>query len=223
MNSMVYIREETDSTPLTNSLQDKICIRDAGKCLQRVVVLQSGENPQKHTLFLSNLTKRLLQPDQLCFVWDFLFPEYNKDDLHCFPRRAEKRQFLQRQKIPFHPKTRADDLHAGSGMKEYCKLDRVSALDLSKLALFHIWDSQGTRAAAAKQTLSPRRPEIHLISSHFQPANGALQAESQAGFPSNEAFQGNCSLLLLSLVGRNTGQPIQRSDKLFLDRFVLVT
>lgn len=33
MNSMVYIREEKDSTPLTNSLQDKICIQNAGKCL----------------------------------------------------------------------------------------------------------------------------------------------------------------------------------------------
>lgn len=62
-------------------------------------------------------------------------------------------------------------------MKEYYKLDVVSDLVLSMLALFRIQESQGTHAAAAKQTLSPHRPEIHLISPPFQPANEALQAE----------------------------------------------
>lgn len=125
------------------------------------------------------------QIDQLCFVHDFLFPEYNEDLLHCFPGRAEKGRVSTEGKIPFPPKTRDDDFHAGNRTKEYFQLDRVSARDLSKLALFHIQESQGPHAAAGKQTLSPRRPKIHLNSPPFQPAHGALQAESQAGFPSS--------------------------------------
>ena len=151
--------------------------------------LEGGCSPKSlkstKTYTLPFQTNRLLQTDQLCFVQDSLFPEYNEDHLHSFPRRREKGRVSAEGKISFHSKTRADDLHAGSRMKEYCKLDRVSALDLSKLALFHIRESQGTRAAAAKPALSPCRSEIHLISPLCQPANGALQAESQAGFPSS--------------------------------------
>lgn len=208
MSSNLLVRENT-APPLTNSLRDKTRIQDAGKCVQRVFVLQSGWNPKKPILFLSKLTNGLLQTEQLCFVRDFLLLEYKEDIPCCFPGRSEKGRISSEGKIPFHPEPRGDDLQAGSSMKEWCKLGRVSALDLSKLALFHIWESQGAQAAAAaaKQSLSPRRPEIQLISPRFQPANGALQAESRGGFPSNQAFRGDCSLLSLSLAGRNSGQP----------------
>lgn len=156
-----------------------------------MIALQSGWNPQKYVLFSSKLINRLLQIDQfvcvcMCVcVQDFLFPEYNKGIFHCFPERPEKHRVCTEGKIPFHPKTRADNKNSGSRMKNYCKLDRFSALALLKLALFHIRGSQGTRAATAKQMLSQYRPEIHLISPPFQPANDALQAESQATFLRN--------------------------------------
>lgn len=154
-----------------------------------MVALQSGWNPQKYVLFSSKLINRLLQIDQfvcVCVcVQDFLFPEYNKGIFHCFPERPEKHRVCTEGKIPFHPKTGADNLNSGSRMKNYCKLDRFSVLALSKLAVFHIRGSQETRAATAKQMLSQYRPEIHLISPPFQPANDALQAESQATFLRN--------------------------------------
>jgi len=67
---------------------------------------------------------------QQCFVSGFLFPEYNEDLFHCFAGRAEKGRVSAEGKILFHPKTRVNDLHTGSRKKEYCKLERVSALFL---------------------------------------------------------------------------------------------
>lgn len=131
-------------------------------------------------------------------VQGFLFPEYN-EDLPGKSRNTLREKSLCTQR----PEPMICMLEA-----EPCKARQGFCSGFPKVSSFPYPAVPQDTSSSSKAKLSPHRPEIHLISPPFQPANGESKLNPN-WISSSSAVRGDCSLLLLSLSGRKPGQTLK--------------